>query len=468
MHVDVAVADTGLDGRHGGVADDGVDQARPAARDDDVDEAAGLDQVRDAGPVGAGQQLHRVGVQPLGHQRGAQRGHECRVGPRRRRTTAQQHGVARLQREPERVDRDVRPALVDHADDTERNALLAHLQAVGQRAAAQHLADRVGQAGDLTQSGGDAVDALGFSASRSSIALGGARSAGGVEIFGVGGQDLVDAARARRRRPHAAPGSWSRCSACQRAGRDAGAAGGVVYLPSATRASASALCTLINPASRSCPPAFDTCQVAGLGYFDSLAGAGLRGRQCERRPAFTVGALPRPGQTVLASSVSSAPGGKGGNQAVAAARAGASVHLVAALGDDAAAGAARPPARQWCRTRRGGDRARAQRRGGDRRRRRGREHHRRRARRQRAPHVTSADVRAVVADGDVVLIQLEIPIETALAAARVARDAGAVVIVNASPAGADRTTWRPCPNSPTSSSPTKPRRANGVGRYRIW
>ncbi len=33
-----------------------------------------------------------------------------------------------------------------------------------------------------------------------------------------------------------------------------------------------------------------------------------------------------------------------------------------------------------------------------------------------------------------VLIQLEIPIDTAVAAARVGRDAGAVVIVNASPA----------------------------------
>src|SRR4029079_5586271 len=52
---------------------------------------------------------------------------------------------------------------------------------------------------------------------------------------------------------------------------------------------------------------------------------------------FTVNALPRPGQTILASSLSSSPGGKGGNQAVAAARAGASVQLVAALGSDSAA-----------------------------------------------------------------------------------------------------------------------------------
>jgi ribokinase len=50
--------------------------------------------------------------------------------------------------------------------------------------------------------------------------------------------------------------------------------------------------------------------------------------------------------------------------------------------------------------------------------------------------VESADVQAVIADSDVVLMQLEIPIPTAVAAAQVARDAGAVVIVNASPAGA--------------------------------
>jgi ribokinase len=152
---------------------------------------------------------------------------------------------------------------------------------------------------------------------------------------------------------------------------------------------------------------------------------------------FTVDALPRPGQTVLASSLASAPGGKGGNQAVAAARAGARVQLVAALGTDATAERLRVHLRD---NEVGLDGvvtvsgpsgsaaiivdaaaentivvapgANAQLR------------------------VESAGVHAVIADSDVVLMQLEIPIPTAVAAAQVARDAGAVVIVNASPAGA--------------------------------
>lgn len=45
--------------------------------------------------------------------------------------------------------------------------------------------------------------------------------------------------------------------------------------------------------------------------------------------------LPRPGETLLATETSRLPGGKGANQAVAAARAGASTTLIAAIGDDA-------------------------------------------------------------------------------------------------------------------------------------
>ncbi|MCV7303639.1 ribokinase [Mycobacterium barrassiae] len=152
---------------------------------------------------------------------------------------------------------------------------------------------------------------------------------------------------------------------------------------------------------------------------------------------FTVNALPRPGQTVLASSLLSSPGGKGGNQAVAAARAGAAVQLVAALGSDSEAerlrahlsandvgldGVVTVPGPSGTavivvdaaaeNTIVVAPGANAQ------------------------LSVGSADVRSVIADSDVVLLQLEIPISTAIAAARVGRTAGATVIVNASPAGA--------------------------------
>lgn len=160
---------------------------------------------------------------------------------------------------------------------------------------------------------------------------------------------------------------------------------------------------------------------------------------------FNVDALPERGETVLAHSMSSAPGGKGGNQAVAAARAGADVELIAALGDDAAGERLRshlrdngvgldgvttvagpsgsavivvdsdaentivvaPGANAALTIDAEGD-------GAD----------------------DSASAGAIIAASDVVLMQLEIPAATAVAAARRARAAGAVVIVNASPAGA--------------------------------
>lgn len=51
--------------------------------------------------------------------------------------------------------------------------------------------------------------------------------------------------------------------------------------------------------------------------------------------AFRADRLPRMGETLLGRSFALGPGGKGSNQAVAAARAGAEVHMLTRLGRDA-------------------------------------------------------------------------------------------------------------------------------------
>jgi ribokinase len=68
-------------------------------------------------------------------------------------------------------------------------------------------------------------------------------------------------------------------------------------------------------------PTFDVC-VVGSCNLDLVA---------------TAARLPGPGETVLGTSFAEHPGGKGLNQAIAAARAGARTALVSAVGDDAAA-----------------------------------------------------------------------------------------------------------------------------------
>ncbi|MGH3961099.1 ribokinase [Mycobacterium sp.] len=153
---------------------------------------------------------------------------------------------------------------------------------------------------------------------------------------------------------------------------------------------------------------------------------------------LSVDALPRAGGTVLAASSRSTPGGKGANQAVAAARAGARVQFVGAVGDDAAGKRlcaylrengvgthglvtlAGPSGTAVVMVDSAGENAIVVTPGAN-------------------AHLTldSTEVRAIIADCDVLLLQLEIPVATAVAAAREARAARAIVMVNASPPAAD-------------------------------
>ena len=148
---------------------------------------------------------------------------------------------------------------------------------------------------------------------------------------------------------------------------------------------------------------------------------------------FRVTAIPSPGETVLSNGFSTALGGKGQNQAVAAARAGASAAFVCALGDDAFGGSIReglaadgidgtgvrtvdaPTGTALIAVDDSGENTIIVEAGAN-----------------ALLELGDADA-AAIASADVLVMQLEIPLETVAQAARSARRAGTRVLLNAAP-----------------------------------
>lgn len=152
--------------------------------------------------------------------------------------------------------------------------------------------------------------------------------------------------------------------------------------------------------------------------------------------------LPAPGETVAGGDVRQLPGGKGANQAVAARRLGAAVHLVGAVGDDrlgaalldglAAEGvdvsgvevlAGRPSGVALITVETGGENTIAVAPG---------------ANAAVGPTAVAAAGSALAAHAGpaVLLLQLEVPVAGLLSAARAAVDAGRPVVLNAAPLAA--------------------------------
>ena len=144
--------------------------------------------------------------------------------------------------------------------------------------------------------------------------------------------------------------------------------------------------------------------------------------------------LPMPGETVLGRGVGTVPGGKGANQAIAAARAGASCSFVGTVGDDPYAEVLRKSLAES-----GVDVSRLRAVPGpsgvalvvvdD------------RGENQivvvpgaNGTLTLGAEDRAVIAGADVLLCQLEIPLSTVAHAAAAARATGTTVVLNAAPA----------------------------------
>ena len=209
VDVDVAVARGGVDHRHRGDALQRRLQPLAAARDDEVDDAL------------LGGQLGQLLAPSAGHEHDRARGHaglgrglrgdrgQHGVGVRRRRRAAQHDRVARLQAQRGGVDGDVRPRLVDDGDDAERDAHLAHVEAVGQALAVDDLADRVGQRRDRAHAVGHRLHAR--RVEREAVEQRGVEPARAarLHVARVGLEDLRRRAPRARRRSRAARRPWS-------------------------------------------------------------------------------------------------------------------------------------------------------------------------------------------------------------------------------------------------------------------
>jgi ribokinase len=150
---------------------------------------------------------------------------------------------------------------------------------------------------------------------------------------------------------------------------------------------------------------------------------------------ITAPTLPRPGETVLGDAFTQVPGGKGANQAIAAVRVGAEVTFVGAIGSDAfgvnlrARLSASTVDTSLLRVVYGasgvalivvdgtGENAIVVAPGAN----------------AALTGLTGPDLAAIGA-ADVLLLQLEVPVETVLSAAEAARSAGTRVVLNAAPA----------------------------------
>ncbi len=149
-----------LDHRNARLTVDALNQALATARHDHVDVLLHGDQFAHRGAVGGLDHLHGGFGQTGFAQALAHAGGDRPVRANGLRAAAQNASVTALQTQTGGVRRHVRPRLVDDADDTQRHAHAAHLDARRPIGEAAHLAHGIGQGGDLLEAGGHVLNAL--------------------------------------------------------------------------------------------------------------------------------------------------------------------------------------------------------------------------------------------------------------------------------------------------------------------
>ena len=161
VHIDVAVAVEVLDDWYPGIARNPFDQSLAAARYDHIDVFGHGDQLTYRGAISRLDDLDSGGRQARGFQPSAHAGGDRLVAVQGFLAAAQDGGVAGLEAQRRRVGRDIGARLVNDADDAQRHAHLADLDAARAALDVGHLAHRVGQGGDLLEARGHRLDAGG-------------------------------------------------------------------------------------------------------------------------------------------------------------------------------------------------------------------------------------------------------------------------------------------------------------------
>ena len=161
IDVDMAHALEMTDHGHTSFLLDASDQTLAAARHDHVDVVHHVRQhVTDRGPVGRGNELNAAAWQagdrqPLIQARmdGGARMHALRAAP-------QYDGIARFQTQRSGIGGDVRTALINDADDAQRDSHALNVHAVRPGPLGEHGSDRIGEVGDVVDPASHRLDAF--------------------------------------------------------------------------------------------------------------------------------------------------------------------------------------------------------------------------------------------------------------------------------------------------------------------
>ena len=193
--VHVGVADAGAAGEDGhlGVLGDVAYELNAAAGNDEVDHVLHLEELSDEATVGVLDELDGVGGCAGRFDGIANHGDEHLVRVDSLFAAAKEGPAAGFEAERCDINSDVGAALVDGRDDAEGHALAADLHAVGQRAHVDHLADRIGEDGDVTGVAGDRFEFLAVQLEPVDECVGESVLLRGGHIEGVGFDDVVSA-----------------------------------------------------------------------------------------------------------------------------------------------------------------------------------------------------------------------------------------------------------------------------------